>query len=260
MILRLPTHTLLALALLASLAGCVATPLPTPLRPSLARCGIGEQVADEAADARLLAGPLDADAPQEAFPQPHLGGPLDPEPSDAEIAAALPADAASLAVIELGHEGGELLAAPLGDQALAPFARAYAEAGAPQTVTTLTREQLPRAVSARRLRAAAARAGVSQLLVLTRLRQRREYNNNWSASYWIVVGLLLAPGTTLETDAAAEAAILDVRTGRLLTTVTATATRRERLWLLESHRRARIRLTAEADQELLEQLANKLAP
>jgi hypothetical protein len=175
-----------------------------------------------------------------------------------------------LAVVELRYEGGLQIAGSIAPDELRAFDGLRAELAQTNqqrwpwdAVQTVPEFLLPRRLNWSNLRYCAARAGADQLLLMARASERYRYNNAWSNLYPTIIGMLLVPGETVEIHGAAEGALLDIRTGRILGVASASARTEERLFLIESSDAAERELTRRTTAALFSDLARQavsLAP
>lgn len=188
-----------------------------------------------------------------------------PPAVDAEQIGALLADlqdppgGVRLAVVEVGNDADLQVAWPVRAAPLAAFRTACGGPRPFHDVVTLPADALPAEVELSRLRYAAARLGARQLLLVTRATERYDINNGWSTLYWTGLGLLIAPGNTLEVDTLGRAALLDVVGGRVLREVEARVTTVTRVVPLADNHRWMGSLLAENTADVYARLAEALA-
>ncbi|MSP25987.1 MAG: hypothetical protein EXR75_12670 [Myxococcales bacterium] len=124
-------------------------------------------------------------------------------------------------------------------------------------VSDITTE-LPRPGGIEGLRVLAARYRVRYLLLYSERFEDDSHFNGWAAFYPTLIGLLVAPGYTVESHGLAQVDMLDVRTGTLLFTVVEPMHVSEKEWLAGSER-AHKNAQVDAAVVAAEQLARRVA-
>lgn len=228
-----------------------------------AGCGSVSQLERPSLDLGLIS-PEDSPAP--ALRGPGVGiekGAGAPRVSEEDIRNALesapPLDGPPrVAIVEItGNGEGGFTPVPAAPEELEAFRVALGEAAA--SVQAVPQMFLPRQADLPALRYAAARIGADALFIYGRGSNHETYFNGWSNLNWFILPIFVIPGKTVEVYAAAEGALVDVRTSRVRAVTSADSRRDCDIATSSSSERPRTELEREASMETLKGLGTGLA-
>jgi hypothetical protein len=161
-----------------------------------------------------------------------------------------------IAVIEIRTEGGDYRPLSVEPGRLDAFRAAVG--GAADSVQTVPQMFLPQRADLPAMRYAAARIGANAVFIFGRGAESDTYYNGWSKLNWLILPIFVVPGKTVEVYAAAEGALVDVRTSRVRAVALADSRVTECLATSSGTAHTRKDLHGEADLEALRQLGDAL--
>ncbi len=162
-----------------------------------------------------------------------------------------------VAVVEIRRCGEGFAAESLTPEELEAFRK---ETGSSvESARVVPRMFLPPRADLPSVRYAAARVGCDSVLVFGRGENSDTYFNEWSNLNWFILPIFVIPGKTVEVYAAAEGALIDVRTGRVRAVATADARVDADIITSSSSERTLLELKREAALESMSGLGKSLA-